>query len=182
MRTNVMIRVDDKTVQSARSLDLNISKICEQALKRAVHEKTRPFEIFESREIVYNAQLFYYKNQKALELQFCILNALEETVIFDRLTYKVFIHSSKRSGISDPPLLQFEGVILDRKNIRRGEGHGVQKILARDLELPNDEPLSGRIFPQFYVNSKRGIIKAEFQEELDEKGVPKALPLNKLDM
>ena len=79
-----MIRIDEATVQSAKALDLNISKICEDALAKVVDEENRPFGILTNQKIILNSDVIYLKKQGILEASFSVSNTSDENVIIDR--------------------------------------------------------------------------------------------------
>lgn len=185
MKTNIMIRIDENVAQSAKSVDLNISKICEEALMHAVQEETQPYQITVSRQIVFSADLLYNKKQSQIAVLFSILNTSEENVILDRITYKIFIQPAKQTGFGDPTPQTFKGVILERNTIQKGQWLGVSDALtfeqSKITSMLNEE-LSWRIYPELFVDSKRGILNGKFEQKLDDNGQVAARPLKVIEL
>ena len=172
-----MIRINTETVQNAKSLGLNISKICEDALIQAIKEETQPYEIVESPQIIFDAELLYVPSDSTLALGFTVTNTSEENVILDRINYVLDIKSDN----SEKPIQIFKGTVLKRVTIRKGQGkHPFGERLKPSPELArilrekasnNFKDLEWRIVPSLYVNNKKSILKGRFKQILDETGI-----------
>lgn len=180
MKTNVMIRIDADAVQSAKALDLNISRICEEALTQAVEEEARPFEITESMQIILRAGIAYHVRSEGLRLGlvFVIANESGENVVLDRINYDVFI----KRDVNDKDVQHFKGNVLERRTISKG----MQEVFPESLEPSPDlvqilkettasdhyvKGLKWVIFADLFVDSKKRILRGKFEQILDEKGV-----------
>ena len=182
MRTNVTIRIDDDVVQNAKALDLNISRICEEALHQAVEEETRPYEISETSKLILEAELIYNIREKILTIVFTAINASEENYISDRINYIISVTDKEVfTDLSDRQTVQkFKGTILERKTLPRGgrDSFSEQLIasssLAKRLSEVNYEDtknLRWVVYPTLIVNSKRRVLKAKYEQIWDEKKV-----------
>lgn len=173
VKTNVMIRIDEETVQKAKALDLNISKICEEALDNAVKEEMQPYGLIESQQIIFDAELFYHESTRFLVV-FNVTNASEENVILDRITYLVDLVDS-----ANVPVRTLTGAVLRRRTILKGAKEKFIDDPAECQDLVDDlkkksvnieKDLKWRITPSLYVDSKRGILQGHFEEIFDETG------------
>jgi antitoxin component of RelBE/YafQ-DinJ toxin-antitoxin module len=183
LKTNIMIRIDAETAESAKALGLNISKISEDALAQAIAEETRPFSIVESDQVVFRANLIYVKHEETLGLGFNVLNASEENLIIDRIIYS--LHLSKE--IFDKPIEVFKGVALKREDVPKGKqvsmpGEGFKPSKGtvdriNEMIAKGDGSVKWVIFTELYLSSKKGIIKGKFEWKRDEKGFACLEPL-----
>jgi hypothetical protein len=173
MKTNVMIRIDEEIVQKAKALDLNISKICEEALDSAVKEEMEPYGLIESQQIIFDAELCYYESTRFLVV-FNVTNASEENVILDRIDYSIDLVDS-----ANVPVRTLTGAVLRRRTILKGtkekfiddpaEGQDlVDDLKKKSVNIEKD--LKWRITPSLYVDSKGGILQGHFEEIFDESG------------
>jgi hypothetical protein len=167
MKTNVMIRIDEETVQKAKALELNISKICEEALENQVKEELQPYGLIQSQQIIFDAELYYHESTRLLVV-FNVTNASEENVILDRITYSVDL-----GGPADTSFYSFTGAMLRRRTIEKGtkekfiddpqEGLDlVDEMKKKSVDIEKD--VKWVITPSLYANSKRGILQGQFQE------------------
>ena len=167
MKTNVMIRIDEETVQKAKALELNISKICEEALENQVKEEMQPYGLIQSQQIIFDAELYYHESTRLLVV-FNVTNASEENVILDRITYSV--------DLADPantPFYSFNGAMLRRRTIEKGTKEKFIDDPREGLDLVDDlkkksvdieKDVKWIITPSLYANSKRGILQGQFRE------------------
>jgi len=187
MRTNVMIRVDEETVRNAKALELNISKICEEALMRAVTEEAQPYGIVPSLQIIYDAEFFHYPTAgNHLAIIFTVRNTSEENVILDRIKYLVAV--KKESGET---VQTFEGTILDRRTIAKGSKEIFPEKLMPSPDLArvlkettsdNQSTLKWIVFPTLIADSKKRILEGKFEQVWDEKQImprPRSLKIFK---
>ena len=169
MKTNVMIRIDEEIVQKAKALDLNISKICEEALDNAVKEEMQPYGLIESQQIIFDAELCYHESARFLVV-FNVTNASEENVILDRIDYLVDLVDS-----ANAPIRTLTGAVLRRRTILKGtkekfiddpaEGQDlVDDLKKKSVDIEKD--VKWRITPSLYVESKRGILQGQFQGDI----------------
>jgi len=169
-----MIRVDEETVRTAKALELNISKICEEALMNAVMEETQPYGIIPSLQIIYDAELYQYPRMgNHLAIIFTVRNNSEENVILDRIKYLVAV--LKESG---EPIQTFEEMILDRRTIAKGtsESFPGKLIPSADLarvilETTSDgkSSLKWVVYPTLIADSKKRVLEGKFEQIWDEK-------------
>jgi len=169
MKTNVMIRIDEETVQKAKALDLNISKICEEALDNAVKEEIQPYGLIESQQIIFDAELCYYESTRFLVV-FNVTNASEENVILDRIDYSIDLVDS-----ANAPIRTLTGAVLRRRTIHKGTKEKFIDDPAEGQDLVDDlkkksvdieKNVKWRITPSLYVESKRGILQGQFQGDI----------------
>jgi len=184
-----MIRIDAEAVEKAKTLGLNISKICEEALNQAVAEETRPYSLIESDKVTFSADLFYVKNNELLGPVFRIVNSSEENLILDRIVYSASLYEANLPLLEtlDKPIQGFKGVILKREDIPKGAikyiGGELPKPSSDTVEKINimmskgDESIKGVIFADIFLNGKKGIITGKFEVKRDEKGDVSYQPL-----
>ncbi len=189
MKTNVMIRIDEGLVQAAKELDLNFSKIAEDALKQAIEEETKPFGIIETSQIILEAELIYNLRDKKLGISFIVTNASDENIISDRINYSIGI--TNREFFSDLPdrqcLQEFKGTVLERETIPKGGKGSFSKQLSPSPELTSllsqvtyedTKNLRWIVYPKFIANSRKKILEAKYKQTMDEQGhypVPRPL-------
>jgi len=182
LKTNVMIRIDDDVVQSAKALDLNFSRICEGALLQAIEEETRPFGITETSQIIVEVELVYHIREKSLTIGFTAINASEEDVISDRINYLAAI--TDKEFFTDLPdrqsIQKFKGTILERRTLSKGgrEVFSEQLEPSPDLEkrlsevtYADSRNLRWIVYPTLIVESKQRVLQATYEQITDEKGV-----------
>lgn len=189
MKTNVMIRIDEGLAQTAKELDLNFSKIAEDALKQAIEEETKPFGIVETSQILLGAELFYNVRDKMLTLVFVVDNVSDENVVSDRINYTLGITDRETfTNIPDRQCIQtFKGTILERETIPKG-GHGSfgerlvpsADLAAKLSEVTCEDSKNLRwiVYPRLIANTRKTILGANYKQKIDEKGhfpVPRPL-------
>jgi hypothetical protein len=180
MKTNVTIRIDEEIVQNAKELDLNISRISEKALLQAVKEETKPYMIVETSQIILDAKLYYNIRERALAVTFIVFNASEENVISDRINYSLLV--TDRETFTDLPIRQsiqeFKGINLERKTVFKGQREIFVEHLSPSPELSkifsevtheDTKNLRWVIYPTAFVESKKRVLQAKFEQILDEK-------------
>jgi hypothetical protein len=181
-----MIRIDEATVQSAKALDLNISKICEDALAKVVDEENRPFGILTNQKIILNSDVIYLKKQGILEASFSVSNTSDENVIFDRLIYNIFILCVDQEKRLKPDPLQFYGTILERETIQKGSFISFSKLLEKNFKpetlcSTRINGLSFKIFAELFIDTRRGIARGGLLEPI-EPGAPQSIPIKTLEI
>jgi len=182
-----MIRIDEATVQSAKELDINISKICEDALAKAVNDENRPFGILENKQIILDSDIVYLKKQGRLVVSFKVSNISEENVIFDRLIYKIFIQCAEKEKRLTPDGLRFFGNNIERATIQKGGFISFSELLDKNFKpetlcLTGINDLSFRIFTELFVDSKRGIARGGSLQPIGNSDVPEVRPIKTMEI
>jgi hypothetical protein len=180
MKTNVTIRIDEEIVQNAKELDLNISRISEKALLQAVNEETKPYMIVETTQIILDAKLYYNIREKTLAATFIVFNASEENIISDRINFSLLV--TDRETFTDLPIRQslqeFKATNLERKTLFKGQREIFVEHLSPSPELSkilfevtheDTKNLRWVIYPTAFVESKKRVLLAKFEQILDEK-------------
>ena len=189
MKTNVTIRIDSDVVHNAKELDINISRICENALLRAVEEETRPYGITETSQIILEAELIYNIQEKSLAISFITINASEQNVISDRINYLIAITDKEFfTDLRDRQSIQkFKGTILERKTLPKGGRDFFSEQLIPSPELAerlsevnyeDAQNLRWIVYPTLIVETKNRVLKAKYDQIRNEKNmfpVPKPL-------
>lgn len=181
MKTNVTIRIDDDAVQNAKALNLNISRICEGALLQAVEEETKPFEIIETSQIILQAELIYIIREKRLGIGFIAINASEENVISDRINYMISITDKEFfTDLERESIQTFRGTILERRTLSKGVAEPFPEQLLPSPELAkrlsevthkDSKNLRWIVIPTLFVDSKKRVLKAKYEQTWDKKGL-----------
>jgi len=180
MKTNVTIRIDDDLVQRAKELDLNLSKIAENALFQAVEEESKPYGIVETSQIIYEASIFYSLREKILIANFTVINASAENVISDRINYSILI--TDREVFTELPiwqsLQQFKGSNLERQTIPTGQRRTFAERLTPSPELAtrlaemtfeDNKNLGWVVYPGLFVETRKQVLFAKFEQIVDDK-------------
>jgi hypothetical protein len=187
MKTNVTIRIEDDVVQNAKILDLNISKISENALLQAIEEEKQPYGIAETSQIILEAELLFSIREKILLIHFTVINASDENVILDRINYLVSI--TDREYFSDLPdrqsIQMFKGTILERNTIPKGDRRSFSEQLIpsstlskrlSEVTYEDNRNLRWIVYPDLIVDSKKRVLHAKYEQIRDEKRSMFAIP------
>jgi hypothetical protein len=174
-------------VQNAKILDLNISRICENALLQAIEEEEQPYGITETSQIILEAELLFNIREKILAIHFTVINASDENVILDRINYLVAI--TDREYFSDNPdrqsIQMFRGTFLERDTIRKGDRRSFSEpllpssTLAKRLsEVTYEDKRNLRwiVYPDLIVDSKKRVLHAKYEQIHDKKRSLFAVP------
>jgi len=191
MKTNVTIRIDEDLVQNAKELDLNFSKIAEDALKLAIEEETKPYGIIGTSQILFEAELIYNLKDKELGLSFTLINATPDNIISDRTRYWLVV--TDRESFTDLPYRQglqaFNGMVFERATIAKGGRVSFSEKLAPSLDLESrlsqvtyedSKNLRWIVYLRAVVDSRKRVLEANYKQEMDEKGyypIPRPLKI-----
>lgn len=181
MKTNVTIRIDESLAQRAKELDLNFSKIAEDALKQAIEEETKPFGIIETSQIILEPEVAYNVRDKILGITFTVTNASDENIISDRINYLMGI--TDREQFTDHPdqyIQVFKGTVFERTTIQKGSKvfFSEKLIPSSDLAIKlsqvtyeDTKNLGWIIYPTFIADSRKKVLQAKFEQKKCDKGL-----------
>jgi post-segregation antitoxin (ccd killing protein) len=181
MKTNVMIRIDEGLAHTAKELDLNFSKIAEDALKLAVEEETKPFGITKTSQIIVETELMYNVRAKKLGVSFVVTNASDENIISDRVNYLLIV--TDQESFTDLPHCQgiqvFKGTVFERRTLHKGVKDGFSDELIPSSELASrlaqvtyedSKNLRWVVYPEFFADTRKKVLQAEYAQKMDDKG------------
>ena len=155
MKTNVMIRIDEKVAKKAKSAGYNISQISENALISELENNKRTLEL-KPISVHIIPEIIYIKETKCVHTYYRMHNLSKENLLFGRISFEFTLEIYDEKNEYEKQLDTFSGTQSSMFNLKQNDNGGVRSVhMVRDSAGKEIEQLlKGKGILKFVLNGE----------------------------
>ncbi len=127
MKTNVMIRIDERVAKEAKSAGYNISQISENALISELENNKRTLEL-KPISVHINPEITYIKETKCVHTYYRMHNLSKENLLFDRISFEFTLEIYDEKNEYEKQLDTFNGTQSSMFNFKQEDKRWVRSV------------------------------------------------------